>query len=623
MPPTIIIPGEKDIIQKVLDSKNTIQKQRNIHERQWLVNLAFLYGKTNFIAENRKISSGLEDRIMWELKSEERKNKVKRTSNYILPLYRSLLARLLLMKSHTTVDPTTSSEKDKAVARVSSEVIEDFWQMCNKGNPLLCRKYSGMVLTLAQLFKFMLVFGKGYLKPYFNPKTIAKTRLSGEIIEGEIGEVECQVLSPFDVFEDRLGMHIIEQRILPIEIIKSIYGVTVEPEKVTVSDTEQQLLNMLEGSDLESKNQEAAKIYEFWGIPTEKYPGGRHIITTDNKLIADDVIPPEYKKRLPYFGFDYLDLMFTGYPQGMVDQLISLQEEYNYTITRIHSYKKWFAGKLKVPKKCQLEQKYDDEIGQIIYYEQGYGEPHFETPPNPPTFLVEELIRIRKDMEDVASVHDSGMGRLPQQIKSGVAIENLNELDNNSLMPILMATEQKLGFFAETVLDIVEARYTEPRILKIAGENLGADVMTFMGSDVAGNKRIKVSIGSNMPITKSERQMFLMGLADKGYIPKTKALELMEFGDISGLYSDLDENAQKIEIGEMIKGVQVEPHDWEDHTIHLKVISDFLKGEQFKKTPPELQQILLQHRGIHQKFLQVEMQSAAQMSQQTPQGGAA
>ncbi len=626
----VLVPGEDVIIKDIVEKKNLIQKARNIFEKQWIVNLAFLYGKQHFIAESSKVTTGLEERILWELKSEERKNKTKRSSNYILPLYRSLLARLLMMKANINVEPTTSTEEDKSAARVSQEVLEDHWQMVNKANPLLCKKTGGMLRILAKLFASLLSCGKGYLLPYFNPKTVAKAYLNNEVIPGEIGEVETKIYTPFDVFQDRLGMHIIIQEVLPISKIKEQYGVEVKADQLTSTDPEQELLSMLEGNSEKAELKDGAKVYQYFEIPTGDNPQGKYQICTATKMILDTTLPSEYKNRIPLFEFDYLDLLMSTFPQSAIEQVISLQEEYNYTLSRLHAYKKWFAGKLKVPKKCKLETKYNDEIGQIIYYDQGFGEPHFEAPPTSEAvnFLLQELMRIRKDMEDIMGVHDSNMSPARQAGKSGVSIQNLNELDNSQLMPVLMGIETQLEFYCEMVLDIIEAKYTEPRIVAITGENLGADVATFTGQNVSGQRRIKISLGSALPMSKSERQQFLMLLADKGYIDRSKALELMEFGDLAGVYISVDENAQKQEINEMMKGVESVPQQLDYHPTHIKIIEDFIKGEQFKKLDPKIQQMMMQHYGIHQKYLQVEQQAAQQMmggveaqGGQPPQGG--
>jgi len=609
--------------KKILDKKDKIQRGRSMYERQWLVNVAFLYGKQHFVLDRiQPTGNATEDRILWELKTEERKGKTRRTSNYILPLYRSLLSRLLRLKAHISVTATTNSDRDKSAARVGQEVLEDFWLMANKHNPILCQKYSGMPLVLAKVFGYALTTGRAYLKPYFNAKTFSTAYLNNQAVPGvQIGEVEVKALSPFNVFEDPLGRYFIEQSIMPVEEIKKQFGVDVEAEDLAISDTEQQLINMLDGTGDEKNQYEGcAKVYEFWEVPSDDYPQGRYVICTAKTVISDGSIPSEYKGRLPYFNIDYLDIMLAQFPQGMIEQLIQLQEDYNYTVSRICAYKKWFAGKIKVPEGCKLQTKYDDEIGQYIIYTPGVGEPHFEAPPPPPTKLWDDLARIRKDMEDVAGVHDSGMGRLPEQIKSGVAIENLNELDNDQLAPVLLKIEQQLAFFAETVLDIMQVKYAERRLIGISGDEEEADVKSFLGADVDGQRRIQISIGSNMPLSRTERQMFIRSMRNEGYINRDRALDLMEFGELAGIYNDLDRQAQKMENMEMTKGVLPQVNEWDYHQAHIEIVEKFMKGEAFRKFAPELQKVFIIHRGMHQKALLNEMQTAANMQMNKPGG---
>jgi hypothetical protein len=220
-------------------------------------------------------------------------------------------------------------------------------------------------------------------------------------------------------------------------------------------------------------------------------------------------------------------------------------------------------------------------------------------------------------MEDISSVHDAT--KFDQmQTRSGKAIENLDSLDNNALSPILINQEQQLSFFAETVLDIIEAKYPEPRVLAITGDQEVGDVKTFKGEDCAGNRRVKINIGTGLPINKQDRQLFIMELADKGYIDKPKALELMEFGDLSGLYNSIDEQAQKMEDSEMLNGVDVIPNEWDYHNAHIIVIEKFIKGDIFKKADPVIQQKVLKHRSLHQQFMRAEMAAAARMNPGQP-----
>lgn len=614
---TIIIPTERDTLKLVTENVQKKQQARASFEKQWLVNIAYLYGKHYFYVDKKPVG-GLEDRVVWELKNLDRKNKTRRVANYILPLYRSMLARLLMMKAKVNCEPLTRVERDISSARVSQEVLEDFWINVNRSNPILCQDYSSMQGVLQKIFGYMLTTGRGWLKPYFNPRTSAKTvfrDFSGAvetIDDFEVGNVEVEAIHLFEGYPDPLHRNFAQKKILNVEDIETLYGVKIKPESVSLTEVEQQLMTLMEqGTEVVGKYDNSACVYEYYEVPGNKYPQGRFVICTSDKVIQDEVLPPEFKGRLPFFKFDYLDLMMAPYPQGIVDQLISLQEEYNYTVTRLAEYKKWFAGKVKVPKQCKLETKYDDEVGQLIYYDRTGGEPQFESPPNPPSFLMEEIMRIRKDMEDIAATHDVSMSRTPAGVTSGVAIDNLTELDNGQISPVLMHIETQLGFFCQMVLDIMEARYTEERLLGITGENLTAEVKTFKGENVKGNKRVQISLGSGMPSSKQARMELIFRLKQEGMISPEKATELLEFGDIEGVFHSLDENAQKVELQEMITmTAQPEVNDWDNHTVHLSTLDQFLKSNQFKELDPVAQNVIIAHRQQHQQRISAEFQAA-------------
>jgi hypothetical protein len=616
----IILPEEKETIDLYKKRVKDVQTQRASYEKQWLINVAFLFGKQYFTVEKKPLS-GLDERIVWELKSLERKKKTRCIANYILPLYRSLLARLLMMKANINVEPLTRSVRDIDSAKVAQEVLEDFWLCVNKNNAVLSQDSASMLGVLTKLFSYLLVVGQGFLKPYFNPKAMANVSFDNpmtgekEIDAYEVGQVEVEVIHAFEGYFDPMKRWFIQKKVMDVDQVQDLYGVEVEKEDIGQTEVEKQLVTLLEqGTDTKTKYENACEVYEMYELPSGKYPQGRFVIGTGKKLILDTVLPEEYNGRIPVFKFNYLDFILAPYPQGMVEQIVGLQEEYNFTVSRLKEYKKWFAGKLKVPKNCKLESKYDDEVGQIIRYDPAFGEPHFESPPAPPQFLMEEVERIRRDMEDISSVHDTSMGRIPDQAKSGIAIENLTSLDNSQLMPVLTHIEQQLGFFCEMVLDIVEKRYTEERLLNITGDTLSAQVKTFRGEQVKGNRRVKISLGSGMPQSKEMRQQLIMTLVKEGYITKEKGLELLEFGDLEGLYVNVDETAQKGEIQSMIDGQEVMVNDWDNHTAHLKVLDDFLKSEQMKKTDPQALQLVLMHRQQHQQALTNEMQTAARMA---------
>lgn len=611
-------------LAKLKKDVETVRTFRQANERQAIINIAFLYGIQHFDLD-RKAAVGTEDRIVWELKNIERKKKQLRTANYILPLFRSMFSKFVMMKSTVEIEPTTITQRDKDTARISNEVAEDFWDTVNKNNPsAIAKREVGMRMINAKRVKYMMATGHGYLIPHFNPNTLSTAFLNGESVNSEIGEVEVKVKSLFDVFVDRYNRWFVYRERMPVDMIEEQYGVIVEPESEDMETAENRLSRMLNDGADAFEDKEAATVYTRYQIKSKKYPNGRMVVYTVSKILSDGDLPDEYKGRLPLFDFRYLDFLFSPYAQGFVDQLISLQEEYNFTLSRIASYKKFLTGKVMNPKGSKLSSKYDDEVGQILTYEQGF-KPSYEAGSSVPSYLFEDLSRIRKDMEDISCVHDSSMGRNTAGVKSGVAMENLKDFDDTQAGPEIMTDEQQLGLFVEMCLDIMAVKYTEPRILSIAGENLAVEVNSFKGADLIGNRRVKVSLGSIMPTSKSARQEFITKMLGLGVIDVNKAKELLEFGDVDGIWYSLDRQAARQENINLIRfsNEEIVAEPWEDHTTHLKVHQDFMKSSQFEKLPPEVRQKFIVHTGEHQQMLLAESQAAGSMGGAAPTPGQA
>lgn len=612
--------AEKELAQTVKQDVKKLDDRRAEFKKQALINVMFLYGKHHFTISKSPRGLDLTQQIVLEIESSKNASSNKRTSNYILPLFRSLVSRLISMKANVHAKPMTSTERDRNAAKVSKEVAEEFWQNCNRNNPWSAMDYPGMQAVISKLVLYEMTLGLGYLIPYFNPKAISLLYddVRKDVVEAEAGEAEMRVASPLNVYRDPYGRFAIEERFLSPEQIEYEYTAKVEPQKKDEDSVEEQISRLIDGESKGDDAKDGALIREKYCIPTADYPRGRKIVCTDSKVLFDGELPSECRNKIPLFEFRYQDLGFSSRGQGAIEQVIDLQQDYNFTLGRIYSYKKLLTGKVLAPRGAKLSAKYDDEVGQILYYASGM-RPSYEGGAGVPAYFYEEIKRIRTEMENLMNSHHSSMGQDPQQVKSGVAISNLSALDNQQISPELIMLEQKLGFAIDMVLNIVQERYNERRLLTISGDDMALAVKSFIGSDLFGQKRIKISMGSAMPNTLPERQSYIMMLADKQYISKDRAKELLELGDIDGVYTTLDETGAKQDLLNIIEGeyhVIAEP--WEDATVRIKVINDFRKGSVYQKLPDETKQRINDLAAQYQDMLLNESQAAARMGGPLP-----
>lgn len=600
--PTAIEKTENQVkINKTLEKLRTIQNNRTALEKQWQVNAAYLYGHQHFSVERR--ANNLSDRILFALNRLQDSRKLRRVSNRILVSFRSLLSRMISRKARIVVDPETRIKRDVDSSKISEEVLEDFWKRVNKNNPYLVQKIPGMLMVQKYLYMWILTFGKAWLHPYFNEKTKSKTLIKedensqGTIVEAEIGEVEVKVKSPINMFVDAMGEFMIDREYISVSQIKDRYDVEVEPEAPERSDLEEQILRLIDRTDLKDvKN--GANLYTRWELPSTNHSKGRMIVHTQTKFISEGRLPEEYKGRLPYIEYNWFDLLMSVNSQSLVEQLIPLQKDYNFTISRLAEYKKYLSGKLLVKDGANLQTKWTEETGQIIKYK-GQKEPQYSIPPNPPSFLFEDLKRIDLNIQDLAMAHDATQGKVPSGVKSGVALRELQEQDETNLSPTIIEIEEKHSYFADMVLDIVATRYTQERILSTVGRENENEVRTFMGFETQGNRRITISLGSALPGTRQARQEFIAGLLQAQIITQQEAKRLLQLGDVEGALDDVDERNQKAEIADMLNGIPVDTNKWDIHSKHIEIVRNFMEEPRFKELPDEVRAIFISHYEKH------------------------
>lgn len=619
----ILTPGvaSKEEISKIKESVHKINEARMEWNRQCLINVMFLYGKQHFSMS--RASHGVQSvgqSLVWELEKANANRAIRRTCNYILPLFRSLYSRLIRQKANVHAQPTTSMQSDRDAARVSKEILEDFWQNCNRNNPWLRDEYSGMQSILMKLILYKMTIGMGELIPYFNPKaeTMLFDQSSNQSFRASVGEAEVRVVMPINMFRDRFNRFAIERRFISPEQVAYEFDVDVSPSEVDEEDYGVRVRRALDGSDSEKLDKDGVYLYHKYCVPTKEYPNGKVMVCTDDKIVFDGDLPSESRGRIPAFQFRYQDLGFSQSSQGCIEQVIDPQQDLNFTVSRIAQHKKLLTGKILVPKGAELNIKHDDSVGQIIQYALGR-KPTMEPAPSVPAYFYEEIKRIRETMEALMNSHDVSMGRTPGQVNSGVGISNLSEMDNAQIAPELIIFEQKLGFFGEYVLDIIQEKYNERRLLSISGENMGIEVKSFIGSDILGQKNIVIKMGSNFPLDKTERTNYILMLKNEGFISPERAKELLEFTDVDGAFKSLDEQGAKQDILNIIENrgeVGAEP--FEDHTIHLKVINDFRKGSSYQNLDMSLRQRIDALAEEHQQYLLAEQQAAAGMGAPLP-----
>lgn len=497
-------------------------------ERQWYINLAFYAGRQNIAtvaaASGSSINTGT--RLYVPKAPYYRSRPV---FNRIRPIVRKELAKLTAQKPSATVIPSTSDDQDQAAAKAGEQIWESVFR----------RMKLEAVHRQAQMWAR--VCGNGFVKSYWDPQAVNPDSTD------TLGDFCIEVVTPFHLFvPDMLAIDIEDQPYV-------IHVNTKTPEWVKLNYPDLNIAaNCMEASDILDDSflnlvgaggfrKNSILCYEVWVKPgnVDFLPNGGMF-----SIIGDNLV--EFVKGNPYkhnqYPFEKLDNIDSSrfYTTSVVDDLISVQREYNRTRGQIIENKNRMAHLQLMAAEGSIDApKITTAPGQVVYYKLGFPEPKPIPLQGLPAYVLQELQYQLQDFDDISGQHDVSKGQAPPGVTAATAINFLQEQDDTLMAASFQSIEAFYEKLAYQVLCYVSQYWTVPRTVKVAGNDHQFDVQAFKGADLRSNTDVKIEAGSALPTSKAAKQAFLMDLMSQQFISPEQGLELMDMGGVQELYEQL------------------------------------------------------------------------------------
>jgi len=632
-------PTEKELVALVEERFHRARQERLPYEQQWHLNLAFLEGH-HYAFWNRATQRLEELRPV--------PHRVRHVSNIILPYWNREVARLGRNDPIFNVVQNTNDDEDVSAARVAEMVLQYLWRSLDMGRKYLeAREWLAGVGTVFFQVGWDPRAGERIRKPRMETVSIPVldeqgNRTGEELVESPIldetglptvdefnlGEVNCQVLSPFEVFPasarcvDLEGQPwIINARVRTLEDIRTDYpaaGEKVGAEDVTPGPATGHPGYLLGRERLSGATTNDAAQYavvkEMRERPSARYPGGRLITAANGVLLRN--------ASLPFGRYDLVRIRRIRLPgrfwgESPIVSAIPLQKEWNKILSQVIEHRETMKkGKILIPTTAEVRKSaFTSEHAEIIQYNP-MGGPPFQMQLHPlPSDVWKELENIRETMMDIWSQHEVSQAFAPVGVRSGIAIEQLIEQDETTLGAIFTDITHALSQVGKRMLEIVEQHYTETRTLKVAGNERRPDVRDFIGADLRGNHDVFVNIGSALPQLKVTRHQeikdrYRLGLYGPPSEPdvRKKVLKMLEDTIVEDIYSDdrLDESNAQRENKAMVEGRLVRVRPFDNHEVHLRLHNHHRKlyeVEQIAARHPEVELLLERHVQEHLEYM--------------------
>lgn len=609
-------PNQK-LIEEVKRDYIERREARRSLETQWQLNINFMMGNQySYIASNQTIRED-EKEYFWQEKE---------VFNHIAPIVETRISKISSNTPSVTVVPASTDESDIESAKLSKEILNS---VANRINLTDLEKTA---TTWSE------ICGTAFYKIVWNTDTgrmVATDELGNAIREGD---VQVEVVSPFEIFPDNLACErledvksIIHARAVEVDEIRSQWGIDVSGEKVYAFTLDSQAGN-IGGLGYDAHINKVANVelnnhcvvIERYIRPTKERPNGRLTIVAGDKLLYDGELPyinDELNNRT--FPFvkqisNYMPGSFFGV--SVVDRLIPLQRAYNAVRNRKHEYfNRSVMNVLAVEDGSVDTDALEMEglsPGKVLVYRQGSKIPEIMQNPTLNLNFDEEEERLLSEFKTVSGVSDMMTDSYANYTNmSGVALELLAEQDITRLSTAIDSTKLAVKTLAKYILRLYKQFAVVPRLLKITGEAGDVQMYYWDQNEICSDDVVFDASTDTMDSLGQKRTM-LLDLIKEGLMydedgkfsqsMRKRCLDLLGFGmweNAVDIHS-LQINRAKEENISLTNNQELKILPIDDHKIHIDEHTAYILGGEIKKKLNSQQMIekLLKHIEEHKKF---------------------
>jgi hypothetical protein len=506
------------------------------------------------------------------------------------------------------VVPTNDEFTDKQNSKAVKLLIKHLWYI------------NDVDFLLQRVHRQRIIFGSSFLGIDWNPEIgdlHPEHKRNKESDKIRVGDVEYSLKLPWNILPELVEdwskqQTLIEKELCHLEELKDQY-----PEKAQ----ELRLNKKSTSFSLNSLKQEPTGNYVWkytlYQKDSKHFPEGRRIVFTIDSILEDKEL------GLSHGGFPVLritDIDIPGQLQSMsrYQQVLPLQNSHNHLSQSIMKNEFLMsAPKWMMPKGAANIQSLGN--GRTIVQYQGPVPPQLVqmNPTSATTFGFRD--KIESEIGSMMAVHPISSGQPPQGITAAVALQFLNEQENERNISDIAKHNNFLVELAKHTI-AVAGDYYQPddgRMLRIMGKENKHLIKFFDNAALHKDYDVRIQNSSALPQSKAarmERILQTMQFAPD-ILPAERWVELLDFGSVEKMNTLITESIQAAESEEedMLEGIPVEePKEWEDHISHLQVHYRKVQSRSFKEeVPVEIQALLITH-------IKVTEMLAAKKAQESP-----
>lgn len=561
------------------------------YEREWYTNLAFYFGKqwSQWVGTSDQEFA----RMIVPAAPPWR---VRLVINKIKPIIRKELAKVNQERPRGYVVPASTDDHDLAASRAGEAVYEYVTE-----EEVHLRK----VMRRATFWD--LLCGTAFVKDWYEDDGINP--------EGGKGLIKAEPKSPFhilipDVDEPELDKqkYVIHSEAFDVGWVEANFGIRVTPDSNMAKHglLEGKFLNAV-GAKTSQKDQVVVK--EVWVRPNYEYPNGATIWWANDTILDIKLEQIFAHGEYPFTKIEHIP---TGgfYGQSTIVDLIPIQKEYNRSRSQIiESKNRMSRPQLMGPKGSVDVKKLTTEPGLFIEYKPGMQPPTPLPLQNIPAYVLQDLDRTQRDMDDISSQHEVAQGRTPPGVEAATAIAYLQEQDDTPLGFTISSIEEAHQRMGKHFLSHAAQFWQAERTVRVVGQGQFLEAYIFNASDLRGGTDFRIMPGSATPMSRAAKQAFIMELVNSGMIPPDRGLQYLDMTATNRIFEEMQIDVRHAQL-ENLRMSNADPsvmvNEYDNHMVHIAEHEGYCKRQEFAQLDDSIKEMIITHIRTHKQVIAME-----------------
>ncbi|MBQ8309065.1 MAG: hypothetical protein IJX96_04450 [Clostridia bacterium] len=582
---------EQKLVAEIVADFERRREERRAVESGWLLNMNFYSGNQYCDVSPFGGLAEEDKRFYWQSR---------RVFNHIAPTVESRLAKLEKLRPNLCVRAFSDEDGDIKAAKLATGVLR------------YATERIGFFDIVSRATSWAEVCGSGFYKIAWDEKggrQVAETENGEPVYEGEAA---VSVVSPFEIFPDRMNAEGLEEvaslihaKIVSVDEIFERFGVEVAGSDLSEWTATGYSEPSAAKNPLESVGMHYAPIknsvvlIERYTRPSAALPDGKLEIVAGGKLLFEGALPYKNGERservFPFVKQDCIRLPAAFFGASVIDRLIPVQRAYNAVRNRKHEFlNRLSMGVLTVEDGSVDTDELSEEgllPGKVLVYRQGGKAPEMLDCGNIPSEFAAEEEWLEKEFALISGVSELSQNSTPARVTSATGLQLLLAQDESRLSATLASVERAMKEAGKQILRLYRQFAGNARLMTFTGENKKTQVYYFNAADLSVSD---VQFEAQDGVSPEEKRSTILKLYEAGILTdgegklstenKNRVLEAFGFGsfenarDISSLHI-AKAGEENLELKEGLAQVD----DYDEHSLHITEHTRFLLSTEFKK----------------------------------------